>query len=181
MAETHTLLALVEHARTVEAALFENDGEITPEIEQMLLVTDVHLPAKIDAYQATMERFEAFAEIHKQKADAQYRIVKSCQAVVERLKENLKIAMQELGTDELSGIDTRFKLQQSPPSCVIDNEESLDAAYKTIVQTTKIDKKRILEDLKLGVPVVGAHIEQSSYIRQYANSPARQKKAVKNG
>ena len=86
--------------------------------------------------------------------------------------DNIKEAMQTLETDELVGIDVRFKLSKSNPSCVIDDPEKIDAAYKTVVQEIKIDKKRITDDLKHGIPVEGAYLQESFSLRQYANSPA---------
>jgi len=44
------------------------------------------------------------------------------------------------------------------------DEALLPARYKQIIQETRIDKRRLLEDLKAG-PVEGAEIEEVDYLR----------------
>jgi uncharacterized protein YllA (UPF0747 family) len=153
--------------------LEESGGEITPNVEVMLAVLNEQLPAKLDNYAAIIERFEMFSTYHKAKAAQQAQLSKQCQAVADRMQANIKAAMIQMGKDEVSGNDVKYRLVKSNPSCVIDQEDLISANYKTIVQETKIDKKRILEDMKLGVPVEGAHLEQGLSLRQYANSPSK--------
>lgn len=122
----------------------------------------------MDAYQAVLERLEIEGEYWASKAEAYAKMAKGCKGARERLKDSLKYAMKELGTDELIGHDCKFKLSNSKPKLVVD-ETDLDKSYYMQVTMTVVDKKRIEEDLKIGVPVKGAKLEEVKSIRSYLN------------
>lgn len=170
-----SLLQLVE----IEKLLLESGGELTPDLEAALFVPSSSLPDKIDSYDLTIDRFESNAKFYKERAEFFSNLAKQFIAAADRLKENVKLAMAELGTDELVGFDIRFKLQDTKPAVVVEDESKIDGAYTTVEQVVKINKDRILQDLKLGVPVVGVRLEPRKSLRVYANSPAAQRKAKK--
>lgn len=168
-----SLLALVKNAAQIEEMLVFASGEITPEIEAALSMTEVQLPEKIDNYSLLMDRMESISEFYKAKAEFYLRLAKSANNVIERCESNLKTAMEALNVDELSGNDVRYRLQKSNPSCVIEDENAIDGSYLITETVTKLDKKKMLEDLKLGIPVRGARLFQRFYLRRYANTPAK--------
>lgn len=168
-----SLITLAEESAKIETALIESGGLLTPELEAMLDVIDVQLPEKVENYSLLMDRMTALSEFYDGRAEMLTRMSKAALAVVDRCKTNLQVAMVTLDTDEIVGIDVRFKLQNSPPKVVIENEENLDQAYVVLETVTKIDKKRIAADLKLDLPVRGARLEVGKSLRQYANTPGR--------
>ena len=174
-----SLVAMVDSVKSLETLLLESGGEITPEIQDQLMIKDASLPEKIDNYALVIERFKSLEDFYKQKADFVLKMAKAFGAAQDRMKDSLKAAMHTLETDELKGFDIRFKLSATKPSVVVDMPEALDTAYTTIEQVTKINKDRIRQDLELGVPVAGARLERGFALRTYPNSPATQKKAVK--
>lgn len=174
-----TLVSLVQQVGELEQAMIESGGEITEAIEQMLVVTEINLPAKIDGYSEFIDRMDMIEEFYKEKADFYLRLAGSAAGLAKRCKDNLKLAMQTLGTQEITGFDIKFKLIPSNPSCVVDDEGVVDGSYKITETITRIDKKRIAEDLKLGVPVSGAHLERGVSLRKYANSAASKKSKPK--
>jgi hypothetical protein len=175
MSDNKSLLALVQESNDLEKKLIEAGGELTPELEAALEVKEIQLPEKVDGYNAIIDRFEWIKKSYKERADFFLGLAKSSQSLIDRLESNLKIAMQAAGVDEIEGVDYRFKLQKSPPSVVIEDEAKVDGAYKVTETITKIDKKRMAEDLKLGIPVEGAKLNQGSYVKAYSNNPARRK------
>ena len=179
MSNLKSMHEIVESVKSVETMLLESNGELTPEIEAMLLITETALPEKIDSYGLVIDRFSSLEKFYKEKSDAILRMARAFGSAQDRLKDNLKASMTTLGTDELKGFDIRFKLSATKPSVVVDAVETLDAAYTTIEQVTKVNKDRIRQDLELGVPVNGARLERGFALRSYVNSPAAQKKAVK--
>lgn len=168
-----SLVNLVSHASELETALVESGGEITPEIESLLEIKDVHLPDKIDGYAMFLDRMELVEAFYKAKAEAYLRLAKAASNVIDRCESNLKFAMNATHQDELIGNDFRYKLVKSNPAVIVEEESKLDESYKITEVVTKIDKKKIAEDLKLGVPVEGARLEQSHSLRRYANAPGR--------
>jgi hypothetical protein len=123
-----------------------------------------------------MERMESISEFYKKRADDYLRLSKAASRLVDYCKDNLKYAMQELDTNELVGNDFYFKLSKTNPKCVIDDEAKIDMVYKREIKEIVVDKKAILEDLKQGLPVVGAKLEESFSLRAYIKSPNKKAK-----
>lgn len=172
-------MILVNEASALEQMLIDSGGEITPEIENALVVKDQLLPEKIDNYSLIMERFEHLSEHYKSRAEMFIQIAKQCQNVQERLKENIKQAMLTLEVEEVQGFDIRFKLSKSKPKVVIFAEEVIPTEYKKEVTTIVVDKDKLREDLSIGL-VSGAKLEQSYSLRTYANTPKQKSKKVTN-
>lgn len=172
---SETLRSLIQLSSNIEEMLLLSNGEITPEIENMLIVSEAQLPEKIDNYSLLMERMDTICDFYAAKAEFFAKLAAASAAISDKCEDNLKIVMMENSLEELFGNDVRFKLQKSNPSVIIEDEKKLDESYKSLVTTVKIDKKKISEDLKLGVPINGAHLEQGYHVKKYANTPGRRK------
>lgn len=164
-----SLSLIVSEVAQLEAMLIESDGEITPEIESMLAVREIQLPEKVDRYASVIERFDLIEEFYKEKADQIYKLAKAAGTVSIRCKENLKASMMDLNVSELTGNEIKFKLSPSNPSVEIVDQSKLNGSYLITETITKVDKKRIGEDLKLGVPVDGAELRQTFSLRKSLN------------
>jgi hypothetical protein len=173
MSDAKSLQVLVDEVSQIEQMLLEGAGEITPELEAMLAVSETFLPQKIDNYSLVIERMRFLTSFYKSRAEFVLKMSKAAEAVAERCRDNLKLAMETLQTEELVGIESKFKLVKSNPTCVVEDEAQIDESYKSVETFTKIDKKRIAEDLKIGVPVRGARLEYNRSLRSYANTPNR--------
>lgn len=163
-----SLRDLVHASNSITEALIDG-GELTPELESALAVIETNLPEKIDGYHIMMTRLEEEAKYFKEKAAEFSLLANRIQNTQCRLKESIKQAMRDLGEDELKGNDYRFKLTNLKPKLVID-EIHIDRSYYMQVTKYEIDKKKIEEDLKLGVPVKGAKLEEIKALRLYLNS-----------
>lgn len=166
---SESLKDLIRFSYEIEEKLIESQGLITDEIQKLIELKDAKLPVKIDGYAGFLERMVSLTKHYDEKAMQYANISNSIDKIIEKCEENLKEAMIGLGVKELVGIDVKYKLQNSPPSCVIDNEAFVPSDYK-VRKDPVIDKKKILEDLKLGVPVPGCHMEQGQYARKYLNT-----------
>lgn len=169
------LVQIVNDVSTIEEKLIQSEGQLTPEIEALLVINSEMLPAKIDNYSLVLERFDSLAEYYSKRAKFFSQISKQCEAVQERLKENIKTAMKTLETDEIKGHDIRFKLQRTKPSVVIVDEKLIPKEYKKEIITYQIEKERLKSDLEIGV-VPGAKLEESFSLRAYANLTKKGKK-----
>lgn len=171
MNASKSLMTLVAESSELENQLIQSGGEITPEIEALLEVKDLQLPDKVDNYGLVMDRMAMISEFYTQRAEMFLKMSKAADSVIDRCKSNLKLAMENLKTDEILGHDIKFKIVKSNPTVVIEDESKIDPAYTTTQTVVKIDKKRIGEDLKVGIEVAGAKLQQGSSLRQYANTP----------
>lgn len=165
---TTTLKELLHTTNEITDLLIESGGELTPEIEDKMRVSEVNLPKKIDSYSFILDRLKSEAAYFKQKADFYSSISKACKNAQERLKDNVKHVMISSDESELLGNDIKFKLSKTKPSLHID-ETKISKEYRYQEVREVIDKEKIREDLELGVPVQGASLVPSFSLRTYAN------------
>lgn len=168
-----SLVALSKEHFEIEVALAESGGEISQELDEVLQRLQIDTADKVDGYSMVMQRMDVLESFYLARAERLTKMAKAASAVKQRLTENLKLAMETRQVDELCGLDVKFRLVNSNPKVIIENEDAVDEAYKVTVTTKKIETKRIAEDLKNGVPVAGARLERGRHIREFANTPAR--------
>lgn len=164
---------LVRLSNELRLYLVESNGEISDEMAQGLAILETNLPTKCDSYKFVIDDMELETVKWKERADEFTRVSRGYKSFVERLKDNLKHAALAMGKTELFGNDYRWKLQNSKPSVVIENEELIPGKYKTVVQTFKIDKDQMLADLQAGIDIQGARLERSQHVRCYPNGVKR--------
>ena len=75
-----------------------------------------------------------------------------------RLKEYIKTCMVRAGVSKLDMATFTISIAKNPPSVGDIAEHLLPARYVRIVQTTTIDKRAILADLKAGESIPGAYL-----------------------
>jgi len=172
MSNNESLRALVVQSAKLEELMIDSGGLLTPEIEAALSVQDLKLPAKVDGYSLFLDRLAVISQDYAKKAELFSRLAGAADSAIKKLKENIEFAMVELKTEELLGNDFKFKLQNSAPSVFIEDEAKIEDAYKISKLVVSVDKKKIAEDLKVGIPVPGAILKQSQHIRKYANNKA---------
>lgn len=165
-----SLFELVSISHQIQQHLVESFGETTPEIEKALMLIAEKLPNKADGYKFIIDDLKAQAQTWNARAENLTRIARAFINHCDRLEYSLKMACVELGVEELRGNEYRWKLQNSPPSVVIDDEAKVPTNFKEIVQKTVTRKDLIRDALKSGSQVPGAHLEQGSHVRCYANT-----------
>jgi phage shock protein A len=89
---------------------------------------------------------------------------KSLEANVKRLKQYAEQSMQDAGMKKIKGQLFTFSIQKNPPSVDIVDEKAIPKAYFTLPQPV-LDKKAIMEELKLGHEVEGVQLKQGESLR----------------
>lgn len=138
--------ALAEAGEDVTDTLLSLEGDIEVKAENTNKVIKMFTGYNL----AIDEEIKRLTEIKKHNENA-----------VERLKSGIENMMIALNKSEIKTALFSAKWVKNPPSVVITNEQAVDAKYLTIIpQTFKVDKNRIKEDLKNGVELQYAHLEQ---------------------
>ena len=83
---------------------------------------------------------------------------------VKRMKENVQESMIQTGKKKIKGQLFTFSIQKNPPSVEVLDEGEIPEGY-WVPQPAKLDKKELLEGLKLGHEIPGATIKQSESLR----------------
>lgn len=150
-----SLYGITKEHYEIMNALQESEGEITPEIEEMMKINDEEFETKVEGYVNFIRKLEA--DIAEAKAlEARVKSVRaSDQSLVERLKGNLEDAMNVRQAKEYKGSTFRISFRKSSP-LVLDPDQTVPKKY--IKKMPKIDKAAIKAALKAGKKVRGASI-----------------------
>lgn len=163
-----SLQSLVGEASAIERGLVESGGEITPEVEAWISSLNLEVAAKVDAYHFVIERTELNAGHWAAMAEKYGRVAKALSNTSSRMKSRLKQAMMDMGKAEVLGETVRYRLQNSAPSMIID-QESLPAEF--LMQKIELvpDKERIKAAVKQGREIPGVTLTKSFALRDYVN------------
>ncbi len=142
----------------------EAGGEITPELEAVLASLERSIEAKVDSYAAMIRESEVEADAHRVEANRHQGIARRKEAMAERLKVNLKTAMQLMGYDKVRG--TRFTasvVKNSQPSINWSFAEAIPEAFRRT--KVELDKGLAHEAYKAGTLPEGFTVELGEHVR----------------
>jgi hypothetical protein len=162
----NNLQLALQNAERIEQMLIESGGEITPEIQNEMILNPATISELVDIKYVSMERMDSSIEFFEKKAEEFKRIAHSLKSAQKFILDSIKNHMIETGKKELVGNEYQFKLSTAAPKVMIVDEEKIAEAYKKQVTETQIDKKLIAEDLKKGIPVDGCVLEEVYAIRK---------------
>jgi hypothetical protein len=78
-----------------------------------------------------------------------------------RLKDYLRLELERTGLKPKAA-DLALSIQKNPPSVQIDDETRLPPDYLETITSTRARKKELIEALKAGHTIPGAHLSQST-------------------
>ena len=172
-----TLYELTAAQSAIEDALYENGGELTPELEEQLAETREALPAKIDGYNHILARLagmEAAADAEIKRLQA---LKKTAQNAQKSLKGHLLNAMQTFGIEKIEGSSCKVFRKANPASVTITDENALLQPFKEwlfdgvmddlpawIKVEASINKTALKDLLKNGEQVFGAELTQGESV-----------------
>ena len=152
----HSLYNITEDQRLINAMLEETGGELTPEIEEAMLITEENFISKAEAYGATISEYDAQAEACAQEIKRLQAFKKTCENVSKRMKERISDAMMTFDKDKVTAGTFRFSFRKST-AVVVENEELIPEEYFRTERT--ICRKELMDALKAGEVIAGAMIE----------------------
>lgn len=140
------------------------DGEITPEIETLM----VNISKSADDAGLFLDESEYLINYFKGFRDQISAKIKTIQTAQEFIEGSLGLSCSKLG--DLSGDSFTFKLQKTKPRVVIDDDSIIEDNYIRTTVTHAPDKTKIYEHLKSGVTVVGAKLVDNFALKKTINS-----------
>ena len=151
-----TLYNITEDQRLINELLEANGGELTPEIEEAMQITEDNFLAKAEAYGATISEYDAQAEVCANEIKRLMAYKKTCENVSKRMKERLSLAMTAFGKDKVTAGTFRYSFRNST-AVVVENEDMIpDEFFKT---ERTLCKKELMQALKDGEIIAGAMLE----------------------
>ena len=135
-----------------------NEGEITPELNEALNITEKELQTKSIAYLSVIKQSEAFVTQLDEEIKRLQALKKRNNTLIDNLKERLLNAVNLFGAFEVGF--TKFGTRKSE-SVYVEDVNSLPSEYKTIKVVESADKKAIKEALKSGKEIKGCSISSN--------------------
>lgn len=166
---TNPIQQSLEHATKIENMLIESGGEITPEIQAELSIGSVPIEELVDLKYMSLERIDKAIEYYKEKSEQFSRIAHSLKSANTFVSDSIKKYMIDNAKNELKGSDYRFTINRTKPKLNILNEDAIFGVYKKEKVETVLDKEKITEDLKNGIPVDGCELVEVYSLRKYVN------------
>jgi hypothetical protein len=150
-----SLYEITNEQRELISQIEALDGELSPEMEEALAINQSQLAQKSIAYLEVIRTKEAFNGLIDNEIKRLQGLKKRNNNVVDRLNDNLLMAVKTFGEFEVG--TNKFGTRKST-SVEIEDEDALPKEYISTVITTKPDKAKIGEDLKAGLEVKGAKL-----------------------
>lgn len=135
----------------------DDEGEVTPELEQQLVITQEQLQEKGINYALAIKHFDGNVDLIDKEIERLTALKKRNEAMADKLKDKIKSAMVEFGVEKIETATLKLSLRKSEET-VITDFDSLPSRYKVVKTTESPDKKAIKEDFKLFGSVVGATV-----------------------
>jgi len=157
-----SLYNIIEEQRYTLSEIEEMEGELTPELEEKLIITAQQLESKSIAYLEVIKTKDAFNLQIKEEIKRLQAMEKRNDNLVSRLKDNLLIAVKTFGDFEV-GLN-KFGTRKSS-TVEVEDVNQLPKEYKVIKVTEQADKKAIKEALNKGVEIEGCYIQEHQNLK----------------
>lgn len=137
--------------------LEECDGELTPELEQALVVSQHELEEKAVGYSHVIRKVDSDIDVIAAEIKRLQALKKAKETTVDRLKSAVENAMVMFGVQKVEAATTVLSLRKSE-STEITNEAALPKEYLTEKITYTPNKNAIKEAIREGKEVSGANL-----------------------
>lgn len=156
-----TLYHIDEEQRRINAMLEETGGEITPEIEELMVVNEQNFVTKAENYGYAILHYKAIVAAVKAEKDRLDAIKKTAENAVARMEERIVAAMQTFDKPKVEAATLKLFLRRSE-RVVVDDEAKVPA--DCIKVKTEISKTDLKAHIKAGDDC-GAHIEENQSLQ----------------
>jgi hypothetical protein len=153
-----TIFQIEQSYNQLAEELIDNGGELTPELETALAITEEQLQNKSVAYSFVIKQMDADIETIDAEIKRLQAAKKQREKASEYLKERIKHAMELFSIDEIKTPLVKINFRKSE-TVEVENVNALTSAYKVVKVTEQADKAAIKAALKDGVEVTGCRIE----------------------
>ena len=155
-----TLLNIRQEYTSILQAIEQNEGELTPEIEEALAINAQELSEKSLAYVEFMGNLNAQNNRIEEEMKRLQLMKRKNTQLLEFLQKGLVQAVNEFGTIH-TGTYT-IGVRQSE-ECVIEDTDRVPEKFKTVKMEVQVDKLAVKKAIKSGETVPGAHVQGNQH------------------
>lgn len=132
-----------------------SEGEVTPELEQALIINEAQLQEKATNYGYVIKNFEYEVDAIDNEIKRLKELKERREKAIDRMKQSVTNAMQLYGIEKVESSFLKLSFRKSESVEVI-NEAQLLPEFTTTKVTTTPNKTAIKEAIKRGEVVEGA-------------------------
>jgi hypothetical protein len=137
--------------------LIDNGGELTPELSEALAITEEQLQNKSVAYSFVIKQIDSEVDIIDVEIKRLQAMKKARENASQRLKDNIKNAMDLFNIDEIKTPLVKINFRKSK-AVEVEDVNKLSAPYKVVKVTEQADKAAIKSALESGIEIPGCRI-----------------------
>jgi hypothetical protein len=152
-------------AKARELAFALESGELTPELENELIINQEELQHKSVNYGYVIKSFESDLSLIDEEIKRLQALKKAKIAAVDRMKETVLYAMNIYGIEKVGSPTLTVSVRNNPEATEIINEEQIPAKFKTEKVSIVIDKTAIKKAIQSGDNVTGAILTRSQSLQ----------------
>ena len=141
----------------------ELEGELTPELEESLKINADNFQEKARGYIWHIKKLEADNVTINEELNRLERIEKRNNKMIDRLKENMKFALEIFG--ESQKVDTFTLSLRKSKSVEIIDADVVPESFRVIKTTETINKTEIKKAIESGLTVPGATIKENNNLQ----------------
>ena len=157
------LYELQQEQLELNALLEENGGELTPEIEERLMIHDCDVQQKMESYCKAIKCYENDIAAFKSEIERLKARKESAEKAIERMKDAMTNAMETFGLKKLEAGTFKIGTRKSQSVEILD-EDAISSEYKREKITYSVDKVAIKNAIESGVEVEGAKLNENTNI-----------------
>lgn len=146
----------IEHLSLLQE-IEDNEGELTPELEEALSLTQEQFQDKALSYGFIIKSFENTANIIDAEIDRLKLLQDKAEKRAQLFKERISEAMQEFGVEKIDSPLLKLSFRKSEAVSIYD-ERMIPAGYLVERTVVDISKAKIKEAIKTGLTVPGAEL-----------------------
>ena len=133
----------------LEQALQGAEGELTDKLESV-----TYILREMDSDSEAMDREIERLKNRKQVLNNKYN----------RLKDYMLMCMKVAGTTQIKTPLNTWSIRKTPPSLIIEDEDSIPTEFKSEVVKVQVDKKALKQAIKEGLELEGVRLESKESI-----------------
>ena len=153
-----TLYNITTEHQNLISRIEEADGEITPEIEQSLALTQESFEVKAAGYGYVIKMFDDETELITKEIDRLKVLKKQSENKAEWLRSKIKQAMIAFDVKEVKLNNIKISLRKSEQLLITDESAIPDDFKRVVPETKEPDKPKIKAELKAGGFILGCEI-----------------------
>lgn len=163
-AKVQSLYGISNDFLALNQALMDAEGDLSPELEEAMVINEAEFTQKAANYAALIRYFQAQEVGLKEEMSRLSAYCGSLSNKIDRLKENLKVAIEMRGGTPVEAGSFRLSLRSAVSVNILD--ESLIPKKFMVTKTTKApDKKEIKAWIDSGKKVRGAELRTNKSVQ----------------